>query len=370
MKPAPAIDGPQTPQTTLPDAELREASRRFPDGTMAVDGVSLAVARGEFFSILGPSGCGKSTLLRMIAGLDQPTSGSIAIRGDDMRGCPAHRRPTNMVFQGLGLFPHMTVSQNVAYGPRIRREPRAERSARVEDMLALVELTGYGERYPHELSGGQRQRVAIARALANRPAVLLLDEPLGALDLKLRNQLQQSLKQIQQQSGTTFIYVTHDQAEAMTMSDRVAVMNAGRIEQVDVPDGLYNRPLTRFVASFVGDTNLFSGTVASRRLDAGDVSVALPRAGTVACVRPERVLVGGALDDAVDNVYSGTVVDVAFKGPTVSYRVRLDGGRTLLAERPADGGQPALAPGQMAQIGFDVDAVWVLDESAPAEEES
>lgn len=230
----------------------------------AVRGVSLTVQRGEFFSLLGPSGCGKSTTLRMIAGFERPDTGQVLIAGRDVVDVPAYRRPTNLVFQRLALFPHLTVFANVAFGLRMQRVPRGEIEPRVRDALALVGLEAMHERYPHQLSGGQQQRVALARALVNRPRVLLLDEPLGSLDLKLRLQLQRELKRIQQQVGTTFVYVTHDQSEALTMSDRMAVMNDGSVLQVGSPTEVYDRPATAFVATFIGDTNLLPGRVLGR----------------------------------------------------------------------------------------------------------
>lgn len=348
--------------TPTPDAELRDAVKVYPDGTVAMDGVTVAVAPGEFFSLLGPSGCGKSTTLRMIAGLEDLTSGVVLIRGQNMRGRPAHRRPTNMVFQRLALFPHLTVTQNVAFGPKLKRHSRRHVREEVGRVLELVELTGYGHRYPDQLSGGQQQRVAIARALANEPAVLLLDEPLGSLDLRLRIQMQQALKRIQQESRTTFIYVTHDQTEAMTMSDRVAVMSSGRIEQLGRPDELYTAPATRFVATFIGDTNLFEGAYRDGQLT-GDTTLAVPTPGRTASVRPERVAVAPSLE-GFDNLYDATVVDVTFQGPTIRYTLRLDSGRTLLAEYPTNGRQPTLSPGDRAQAGFDLAAVVMLADAS------
>ena len=356
-------------QTPLPDAELRDAVKVYPDGTVAVDGVDLAVARGEFFSLLGPSGCGKSTTLRMIAGLEDLTSGQILIRGQDMRGQPAHRRPTNMVFQRLALFPHLTVRQNIAFGPKLRRRTRQQVGEKVSSALELVELTGLGHRYPDQLSGGQQQRVAIARALANEPAVLLLDEPLGSLDLRLRIQMQQALKRIQHESRTTFIYVTHDQTEAMTMSDRVAVMTAGRIDQLGQPDELYTTPATRFVATFIGDTNLFEGTYRDGHLDTGDLTLPTPSPGRIASIRPERVAAGRSLD-GFDCIYDVTVVDVTFQGPTIRYTLRLTSGRELLAEYPTNGRQPPLSPGDRAEAGFDLAAVAMLTDTSSSSSSS
>jgi len=350
----------QQPETTVADAELREATKTYPDGTVAVDHVSLAVQRGEFFSLLGPSGCGKSTTLRLIAGLEDLTSGEVLVRGEPMRSRPAHKRPTNMVFQRLALFPHLTVADNIAFGLKLKRRPAAEVRDTVGRMLELVELSGYDKRYPHQLSGGQQQRVAIARALANEPTVLLLDEPLGALDLRLRVQMQQVLKDIQQTSGTTFIYVTHDQTEALTMSDRIAVMNRGRIEQVGTPEELYARPSTRFAATFIGDTNLFEGTCSEGRLDAGGVTLTVPRPGSLACVRPERVSLAETLPRSYANTFTGTVEQVTLHGPTVRYRARLDSGHRILADHPNDARQPRLLPGDRAELGFDVESVAVI----------
>jgi spermidine/putrescine transport system ATP-binding protein len=350
----------EPPATTVADAELRDATKTYPDGTVAVDHVSLVVQRGEFFSLLGPSGCGKSTTLRLIAGLEDITGGEVLIRGEPMRRRPAHKRPTNMVFQRLALFPHLTVADNIAFGPKLKRHSAAQVRDTVGRMLELVELTGYGKRYPHQLSGGQQQRVAIARALANEPAVLLLDEPLGSLDLRLRIQMQQVLKHIQQTSGTTFIYVTHDQTEALTMSDRIAVMNGGRIEQVAASEELYARPVTRFAATFIGDTNLFEGTCSDGRLDAGGVTVTVPRPGVLASVRPERITLAATLPRSYANAFAGTVEEVTLHGPTVRYRARLDSGHVIIADHPNDAQQPRLVPGDRAEIGFDVDAVAVI----------
>lgn len=245
---------------SLADVEMKFST------AIAVKRMSLDVRQGEFFSILGPSGCGKTTLLRMISGFLQPTSGRIFLNGQDMTGVPANRRPTAMIFQSLALFPLMTVGENIAFGLEVQRMPKAERRREAERLLDLIALPGYGDRMPHELSGGQRQRVAIARALAIKPQVLLLDEPLSALDLKLRQHMRAELRDLQKQTGVTFIYITHDQSEALAMSDRIAVMNAGELHQVGAPLDLYNSPKTSFVAEFVGESNVFSGTI----VDAND----------------------------------------------------------------------------------------------------
>ncbi|MFM8991157.1 MAG: ABC transporter ATP-binding protein, partial [Alphaproteobacteria bacterium] len=239
-----------------PVLEALEVEKNF-GAFRAVDGVSLSVRRGEFLTLLGPSGCGKTTMLRMAAGFESPDRGTIRIEGADVTSVPPYSRELGFVFQNLALFPHLTVGENIAFGLEVRKVPVAEQARRIDESLQLVGLAGHAARRVHELSGGQRQRVALARALVIRPAVLLLDEPLGALDLKLRRQLQVELKGLQQRTGTTFVFVTHDQEEALTMSDRIAVMNEGRIEQLDDASAIYDRPRTRFVAQFIGDTNLF-----------------------------------------------------------------------------------------------------------------
>jgi spermidine/putrescine transport system ATP-binding protein len=252
------------------DLSVRNLVKRF-GGFTAVDDVDFDVANGSFFSILGPSGCGKTTILRMVAGFEEPTSGTIEIRGQDMRGVAPNRRPVNLVFQHLALFPMMNVRENIAFGLQRRRTPASEIRGNVERMLERVGLPGFGEKKINQLSGGQKQRVAIARCLVLDPSVLLLDEPLGALDLKLRERMKVELKKLQNQVGTTFIYITHDQSEALVMSDQVAVMNKGRFEQIGTPQELYGQPKTPFVASFVGDNNIWPGTVR----EAGDGQVVL-----------------------------------------------------------------------------------------------
>jgi spermidine/putrescine transport system ATP-binding protein len=280
----------------VPSVELRSVSKRFADLT-AVDEISLELAGGEFFTLLGPSGCGKTTTLRMVAGFEQPSAGEIRIEGADVAGLPPHRRPTNTVFQSYALFPHLSVEDNVAYGLKRKRVPKVEIRQRVEAELERVGLAAEARRRPAQLSGGMQQRVALARALVNLPKVLLLDEPLGALDLKLRKGLQVELKRIQREVGITFVYVTHDQEEALTMSDRIAVMNRGRVEQVDSPEEVYNRPATTFVAGFIGVSNLMPATVSGPnevRLDQGttvgaDTSALQPGERCHAVVRPEKL---------------------------------------------------------------------------------
>ena len=250
----------RTEDVSAPQVELADVERIF-GGVRAVQSVSLTIAKGEFFSLLGPSGCGKTTTLRIVAGFETPSRGEVRIGGQRVTGLPANKRPTNMVFQQLALFPHLSVFENVAFGLRLRRLGTAEIRGRVREALALVNLDGFEERGATQLSGGQQQRVALARALVNEPAVLLLDEPFAALDLKLRMQMQIELKALQRRLGTTFIFVTHDQTEAFAMSDRIALMNAGRVEQVGSPRDLYERPANRFVAEFMGETNLIEGRV-------------------------------------------------------------------------------------------------------------
>ena len=300
---------------------LEHVVKRFGD-VIAVDGVDLQVREGEFFSMLGPSGSGKTTCLRMIAGFEQPTEGRILLGGTDVSGLPPYQRDVNTVFQDYALFPHMTVAQNVAYGLMIRKVSKADRTARVNEALEMVRLGEYGDRKPGQLSGGQRQRVALARALIMRPRVLLLDEPLGALDLKLRQQMQIELKDIQQDVGLTFIYVTHDQEEALTMSDRLAVFNRGRIEQVGTPAEVYERPSTGFVAGFVGVSNVLEG--ASAQAIAGD-----PHPFTI---RPEKIALAEPADpvDGDDCSVTGHVREVVYLGAVTRYVVELDEGGSLV----------------------------------------
>jgi putative spermidine/putrescine transport system ATP-binding protein len=300
---------------------LEHVVKRFGDVT-AVDGVDLQVREGEFFSMLGPSGSGKTTCLRMIAGFEQPTEGRILLGGHDVSGSPPYQRDVNTVFQDYALFPHMSVAQNVAYGLMVRKVAKADRSERVEQALAMVSLGEYGNRKPAQLSGGQRQRVALARALVMRPKVLLLDEPLGALDLKLRQQMQIELKDIQQDVGLTFIYVTHDQEEALTMSDRLAVFNRGKIEQIGTPAEVYERPSTGFVAGFVGVSNVLEGPVA--QAIAGD-----PHAFTI---RPEKIVLAepDAAPTGDDCSATGTVREVVYLGAVTRYIVELDAGGRLV----------------------------------------
>jgi spermidine/putrescine transport system ATP-binding protein len=325
--------------TGEPSVRLDGVTKRF-GGFTAVDGLTLDIAPGEFFTLLGPSGCGKTTTLRMVAGFEQPDGGRVLIDGVDMDGVPPFKRPTNTVFQSYALFPHLNVQDNVAFGLRRRKVPKEEAGRRVREELERVGLAAEARRKPRQLSGGQQQRVALARALVNLPTVLLLDEPLGALDLKLRKQLQVELKRIQREVGITFVYVTHDQEEALTMSDRIAVMNRGVIEQVDVPESVYERPRTTFVAGFIGVSNLMPGTVVSAngrgaelRLASG-VTVTAPTDGLTAgetchaVVRPEKLHIGRS-DEAGDGTrpsVQGVVESSLYLGTSTQFVVRLPDG--------------------------------------------
>ncbi len=300
---------------------FEEVCRHFGE-VKAVDAVNLQVRDGEFFSMLGPSGSGKTTCLRLIAGFDRPTYGRILLYGQDVSLLPPYERDVNTVFQDYALFPHMTVGENIAYGLMIRKVPKSERRQRVEEMLELVRLPGLAERKPGQLSGGQRQRVALARALINNPKVLLLDEPLGALDLKLRQQMQIELKAIQKRVGITFVYVTHDQEEALTMSDRIAVFNQGKVEQVGTPTDIYEHPATLFAAGFVGVSNLIRGELAQRIIGTGQSF----------SIRPEKIRLASLAEVPKLGTLSttGCVRDVVYLGIFTRYLVELDGGGDLV----------------------------------------
>ncbi len=332
--------------------EFDGVSRTYGD-VKAVDRVSFSIRDGEFFSMLGPSGSGKTTCLRLIAGFEEPSVGSIRIHGSAAAGVPPYERDVNTVFQDYALFPHMDVRDNVAYGLMVKGVAKAERYARAEEALTMVALDGFGARKPSQLSGGQRQRVALARALVNRPRVLLLDEPLGALDLKLREQMQVELKTLQRQLGITFVYVTHDQGEALSMSDRVAVFHNGRIEQVDTPRQLYTRPATRFVATFVGTSNVLDGEHA-KVLGVAAFSI-----------RPEHVRVSLEPARAEDHTsVSGIVRDVQYHGATSRVEIEIDGGGRLVASVPND--DDAALPA----VGEAVHASWSRAAMVPLEDAS
>ena len=404
MQPEPTDAGSASPAY---DVELLEVNKTF--GTAAaVRNLTLRVAHGTFFSLLGPSGCGKTTTLRLIAGFEQPTSGRITIGGQDTSGLPPYRRDCNTVFQSYALFPHLSVFDNIAYGLRQKRLGKVEIARRVEEALAMVRLPGAGRRRPPQLSGGQQQRVALARALVNRPTVLLLDEPLSALDLKLRKQMQGELKALQRAIGITFIYVTHDQEEAITLSDGMAVMNAGRIEQEGTPEQIYQRPQTRFVADFIGLTNFIPGTVRARSSGAADAAgepvpvLVTTSIGEIACggeqpavspgehvtltLRPERIQLlpaGSPLPEGW-NAAEGIVAQAIFMGPESEYHIALAGapeqsltvrrqnsGELLTAEldssSPVVGGTDlqlrAFGPGEQVTLAWRREASLILRET-------
>lgn len=334
--------------------EFQDVTRSY-GKVQAVDGVSIAIAEGEFFSMLGPSGSGKTTCLRLIAGFEQPTRGSVRIHGVEAAGVPPFARDVNTVFQDYALFPHMNVRDNVAYGLMVKGVGKTERYTRSDEALEMVALSGFGERKPSQLSGGQRQRVALARALVNRPRVLLLDEPLGALDLKLREQMQSELKSLQRKLGITFVYVTHDQGEALSMSDRVAVFNKGRIEQVDTPRNLYMRPATVFVANFVGTSNLVSGAQAQ----------ALSGQPQPFSIRPEHIHLAREPDRFASRIcVAGKVEDVQYHGATSRVELRLDDGMALVVS--VSNGQSD--QGVLPEIGQSLFAVWPREAMVPLQE--
>jgi len=332
--------------------ELEAVSRAF-GPVLALDDVSLAVTPGEFFALLGPSGSGKTTCLRLVAGFDRPTRGRVLLEGVDVTGTPPFDRSVNTVFQDYALFPHMTVAENVAYGPKVRGVKPAERRKLALEILELVRLETLAERSPSQLSGGQKQRVALARALVNRPKVLLLDEPLGALDLRLREEMQTELKSLQQRLGITFLYVTHDQGEALSMADRIAVFREGRIEQLDTPRGLYVRPKTAFVARFVGSANVVAADAATR----------LTGLAQAFAIRPELIEVLTADRAAPEGSLGGEGVleDVQYHGATSRWLVRLDAGPTLTAACPESGMQDrGIKAGSRVRLAWSPDSLVAL----------
>jgi spermidine/putrescine transport system ATP-binding protein len=345
------------------DVRLEGVVKRFDDVT-AVDGVTLEIPRGSFFALLGPSGCGKTTTLRMIGGFEEPDEGAIELGGRNVVGLPPHRRDVNTVFQSYALFPHLSVYENVAFGLRRRGVERGELRTRVGEAMELVDVHPLARRKPRQLSGGQQQRVALARALVNRPRVLLLDEPLGALDLKLRKQLQLELKRIQQDVGITFVHVTHDQEEAMTLADTIAVMHEGRVEQLGAPEELYERPETAFVAGFLGVSNLLDGIVTGPRrvrLEAGDeIEVELNgRTGAVAVgVRPEKLRLGPPLEG--ENTLSGTISETAYVGVATQYVVSTGAGDVVVYVQNLDQARP-LRPGSAALLSWSPNSTFVIE---------
>ncbi len=339
----------------------------------AVDHVNVSIQPGEFFSFLGPSGCGKTTILRMISGFTEPSSGVVRIGGKDMRGQRPNQRPTALIFQNLALFPLMSVADNIAFGLEVRGVDRAKRRARADELLKLVDLPGAGDKMVSQLSGGQKQRVAIARALAVEPAVMLLDEPLSALDLKLRQHMRAELRAIQKRTGVTFIYITHDQGEALAMSDRVGVMSHGRLQQVAHPRDIYDNPANGFVASFVGENNILTGTVAERGQGMAAYDTALGRLrarmdaaaeGAVKLyVRPEHMRLSESA--GAENSVPVTVGDIAFEGNFISVQARADNGMVLVAELRNDGTGAMPAVGARMHMSFDAARAAILpDETA------
>ena len=360
---------PQAPAaSSTADVRLDHVTKEF-DDVKAVDDLSLEIERGSFFALLGPSGCGKTTTLRMIAGFEQPTGGTIYLGDEPVSGKPPYKRDVNTVFQSYALFPHLTIFENVAFGLRRRGVRGSDVRGRVLDILKLVGLEGLEKRKPRQLSGGQQQRVALARALVNKPRVLLLDEPLGALDLKLRKQMQLELKAIQNDVGITFIHVTHDQDEAMTMADRIAIMNAGRIEQLGAPTDLYERPQTAFVASFLGISNLLPGTVLGPgrvRLEDG-TEVRVPeailngRSGKVAVgVRPEKIRLG----HGEENKLTGRLLETAYVGVATQYVLETRCGNVSIYVQNSEPGAAEQAP---SQISWSPDSTFVVDSTEGAE---
>jgi putative spermidine/putrescine transport system ATP-binding protein len=337
------------PEASAPDISVRNLTKRYGD-VVAVDGIDLDIPAGEFFTMLGPSGSGKTTTLRMIAGFEMPDEGTIELAGQDVSRLPPYDRPVNTVFQDYALFPHMTVLQNVEYGLMVKKVKKGDRRTRAAEALEMVRLGGYADRKPSQLSGGQRQRVALARAIVNRPKVLLLDEPLGALDLKLRQEMQIELKSIQREVGITFVYVTHDQEEALTMSDRLAVFNNGRIEQIGPPAEVYEHPESEFIAGFVGVSNV------------------IERDGRRYTVRPEKInlLMQGEERQPGTQVEQGTVRDVQYVGPVTRYYVTLDRGGELqvLAQNLDEGSSEVLeAKGRRVSLQWRPEQESVIDES-------
>ncbi len=350
-----------------PAIELIGVVKEFHSGgevITAVRGLDLAIRQGEFFSMLGPSGCGKTTTMRIVAGFEEPTRGSVSLQGRDVTWTPPNKRDVNMVFQSYALFPHMSVFENVAFGLRRKGVSRDEITRRVGEMLEIVDLTGREQRRPRELSGGQQQRVALARALVNGPKALLLDEPLGALDLKLRQAMQVELKRIQREVGITFVYVTHDQGEALTMSDRIAVMNDGRIEHLGTPQDIYERPANRFVAGFIGTSNLLTGEV-SKITDGNavievspDEQIIVPAGGAMTpssqieiTVRPEKITISAGQPDSAGSKLRGTVSEVVYLGTSTNYTVRTTTGADTLVFQ-----QNSASSGSELRRG---DSVWL-----------
>ncbi|NJN76396.1 MAG: ABC transporter ATP-binding protein [Synechococcaceae cyanobacterium RL_1_2] len=340
------------------DVELRQVYKIF-NGETAVSGINLQINQGEFFSILGPSGCGKTTTLRLIAGFEAPSAGEVLIQANNVNEVPSYRRPVNTVFQSYALFGHLTVAENIAFGLKIKNLPKSEIRQRVHEALVGVKMETYANRFPAQLSGGQQQRVALARALVNKPAVVLLDEPLGALDLKLRKEMQVELSRLHQELGLTFVMVTHDQEEALSLSDRIAVMRKGRIEQIGTPNEIYEQPISPFVADFIGDANLFDGYV--EQSDSQQLQVITPKGWqilvgpkqepfrpegwkhqeVVVSVRPESIRLSGEMPNQIFNVYEGKLLHTMYMGTYVQFVIELGTGEMITVTEPT--GTPAAA---------------------------
>ena len=360
------------------DLILKNLTKTYGDFN-AVDDLSLVIPKGSFFALLGPSGCGKTTTLRMIAGLEEPTSGSIFVGTTDITDMKPYKRPVNTVFQNYALFPHLSIFENIAFGLRRRGVSDAEVKAQVDKVLNLVELPQLAERKPNQLSGGQQQRIAVARAIVNRPALLLLDEPLGALDLKLRRQMQIELKWIQTEIGITFVHVTHDQEEAMTMADTIAVMNKGKIEQMGAPDELYDSPKTKFVANFLGQSNLIPGTISGNDgdnliIDLYGTKVAVPKkrssaqgSSVLVGIRPEKFRIAAEGKGATGNVLTGGVVsDVSYIGVSTQYQVEMPWGKELMVFEQNDDDSDFLRKGEKVVLSWEPVFSFVLDGSENA----
>jgi spermidine/putrescine transport system ATP-binding protein len=369
----------QAGATPYDGLRLRGVTKTYPNGFTAVRSLDLDVPRGSFIALLGPSGCGKTTTLRMVAGLETPTHGSITLAGQDITNARPYKRPVNTVFQNYALFPHLDIFENVAFG--LKRRKVKDVDSQVRQMLALVELDSQARKKPTQLSGGQQQRVALARALINRPEVLLLDEPLGALDLKLRRSMQLEIKRIQTEVGLTFVHVTHDQEEAMTMADTVAVMNAGVIEQLGAPEELYENPRSTFVANFLGQSNLIEGTIVSRgtdvtTVDMHGIGVSVPTGRTHADgdkgwvgIRPEKVLIGDegeALDAPGNTIPGGVVTDVSFNGVSTQYQVRMPWGQELQVFAQNTGRTRMFRTGDRVELSWRPEYAFLLDHSQDA----
>ena len=362
----------ESPAIEHDDVIVLDRVRKSFGSFVAVQGADFAIVRGEFFSMLGPSGCGKTTTLKMIAGFEQPTSGRVMLEGADVSRVPPYKRNVNTVFQQYALFPHMNVADNIAFGPRSKRMSRAGYEGRVSEMLEVVRLSEFAKRRPSQLSGGQQQRVALARALVNYPSALLLDEPLAALDLKLREAMQLELKRIQREVGITFVFVTHDQGEALTMSDRMAVMSEGVVEQIGTPEEIYHRPASLFVAGFIGSANLLPGIVADR--DGGDAVVKLECGLTVRAtpgrepaigdpvsvmMRPERLQV--ALEPGADGrSLEGTIRQLIFQGASARVQLELSDGTEVVTHVDPDDDLPFLRPGSSVSVTWNAGAAYLL----------